>query len=214
MKKILLVSAVCLVSIVSLLSGCINVPMDDIMQFSIFSFEVDPGVINPGQSANLSWVVFGATMVRIDNGIGNVALSGHQIIFPEQTTTYTLTAWNETLMKNASVVIYVRNETPSPPLTPQVSCITDSITDRVTIVSADPGVHWADVEITIHTQAAIWQVFSESGVALDLPNQTDNITTNITAGDYIHLSGTTGVMTVSMRYIPSNVLIGVWTVEV
>jgi len=109
MKKILLVSAVCLVSIVSLLSGCINVPMDDIMQFSIFSFEVDPGVINPGQSANLSWVVFGAATVHIDNGVGNVALSGHQIIFPEQTTTYTLTAHNETQTRNATVTIIVRN---------------------------------------------------------------------------------------------------------
>ncbi|PNX48781.1 MAG: hypothetical protein BV459_01550, partial [Thermoplasmata archaeon M11B2D] len=109
MNKTVLMSAVCLVSIVSLLSGCINVPMDDIMQFSIFSFEVDPSVINPGQSANLSWVVFGAATVHIDNGIGNVALSGHQIIFPEQTTTYTLTAHNETQTRNATVTIIVRN---------------------------------------------------------------------------------------------------------
>jgi len=82
MKKIILVSAVCLLSIVSLFSGCVNVPMDDLVQFSIFSFEVEPAIINQGESANLSWMVIAATSVSIDNGIGSIALTGHRMIMP------------------------------------------------------------------------------------------------------------------------------------
>ncbi len=109
MNKSSLLLAVCVVSIVTFFSGCINVPVDDIMQFSIFSFEVEPSIINPGQPANLSWVVFGATKVSIDNGIGSVALSGNHIIFPSQTKTYTLTAYNETQTRNATVTVIVRS---------------------------------------------------------------------------------------------------------
>ncbi len=72
------------------------------------AFDVEPSMINEGDYANLSWVVLSASSVTIDNGIGSVALTGHRMIQPTQTTTYILTASNATITKNATVAITVR----------------------------------------------------------------------------------------------------------
>jgi hypothetical protein len=79
-------------------------------QFSIVSFDVEPGIINQGEFVNLSWVVMNASSVNIDNGIGSVALTGHRIVQPTQTTTYILTASNATTTKSATVIITVNYE--------------------------------------------------------------------------------------------------------
>jgi len=59
---------------------------------TIVRFDATPSTISAGQSAQLNWVVQGATSVSINNGIGNVALTGSTTVSPTQTTTYTLTA--------------------------------------------------------------------------------------------------------------------------
>jgi hypothetical protein len=101
-----------------------------------------------------------------------------------------------------------------PPQTPNIACVTDSTLDRIIVAVADYNINWSDIEITTDNQAAIWQVFSYQGFALDIPNHTDGITTDVTAGDYIQLSGTTGLVRVTLRYIPTNALLGIWTVDV
>lgn len=183
-------------------------------EISIVSFEVSPSIIDLGASANLSWTVTGATSVSINQGIGSVALTGQRIIIPITTTTYTLTASNAITSKQASAVIYVRNEPAPPPVTPNIACTTDSTTNRITIAMADANIQWRDIEITTDNQDAIWQVFSPNGVALDLPKHTDGVTRDVIAGDYIQLSGATGNIRVTMRYIPTNSLLGTWTVNV
>lgn len=109
MKKILIVIVVCLLSTLSFFSGCVNVPKE-LAQFSIISFNVEPGIINQGEFANLSWVVISASSVNIDNGIGVVALTGYRTIQPAQTTTYILTASNATTTRSATVTITVNHE--------------------------------------------------------------------------------------------------------
>jgi hypothetical protein len=109
MKKLIETIGITLVLIIVGFSGCINAPKE-LTQFSIVSFDLKPNIINQGEYANLSWVVIGASIVIIDNGIGNVALTGHKIIQPTQTTTYKLTASNATLTKNATVKITVNNQ--------------------------------------------------------------------------------------------------------
>jgi len=59
------------------------------------------------EGSTLSWSVSGATSVRIDNGIGNVALSGTTSVSPDETTTYTLTATNGDQSTNATVQVAV-----------------------------------------------------------------------------------------------------------
>jgi len=60
----------------------------------INSFSADSLSITEGESSVLSWNVTDATSVTIDNGVGNVALSGTTTVSPITTTTYTLTATN------------------------------------------------------------------------------------------------------------------------
>lgn len=74
----------------------------------INSFTATPSVIVLGNNSLLKWSITGAISVSIDNGIGNVALSGPYIVTPTQNTTYTLTAVNLNGSRNASIKIYVR----------------------------------------------------------------------------------------------------------
>ena len=83
----------------------------------ILSFDADPGTINPEETSTLSWEVSGAATVSIDQGIGNVALSGTRDVSPGETTVYTLTATNEAGSVNATVQITVEEDT-TPPSTP------------------------------------------------------------------------------------------------
>jgi multidrug efflux pump subunit AcrB len=73
----------------------------------IESFDVDPVVILPGGSANLSWSVIGATQVVIDQGIGIVELKGTRSVSPSETSVYTLTAVNGTRNRSADVQVIV-----------------------------------------------------------------------------------------------------------
>jgi hypothetical protein len=83
----------------------------------ILSFDADPGTISPGGTSTLSWEVTGAATVHIDQGVGNVALSGTRDVSPGETTVYTLTATNEAGSVNATVQIIVEEDT-TPPGTP------------------------------------------------------------------------------------------------
>ncbi len=91
MKKTIIVLGMCLLSTLSFFTGCVDIP-NDLTRFSIVSFDVEPSIITEGEYANLSWSVISASSVNIDNGIGNVALTGHRLIQPTHNTTYTLTA--------------------------------------------------------------------------------------------------------------------------
>jgi hypothetical protein len=78
----------------------LNVPSDDEEGASlgggnppiISAFSSDPNSITAGNIATLDWQVTGANTVSIDNGIGNVPLSGNRDVTPKVTTIYTLTA--------------------------------------------------------------------------------------------------------------------------
>jgi peptidoglycan-associated lipoprotein len=59
---------------------------------TISEFAVEPGSIERGQTAELRWQVKDATQIEINQGIGDIPLSGHRQIGPNESTTYTLTA--------------------------------------------------------------------------------------------------------------------------
>ena len=108
MGKRIIVFGICILSLVVLFSGCVDIP-DESIQFLITSFDVEPSIINQGETANLSWVVIGAISVNIDNGICNVSLTGTRIITPIENTTYTLTATNSITSITATTQIIVTN---------------------------------------------------------------------------------------------------------
>ena len=119
MKKVSILLIAMMMIGIGFLSGCVDMPdeivdiPDEILdEMVIVSFNVEPSIIYVGDSANLSWVVTGTdTAPTINNGIGDVSLTGSRIITPAETTTYTLTATNSTSTKTATTQIIVRAET-------------------------------------------------------------------------------------------------------
>jgi hypothetical protein len=73
----------------------------------INSFDASPGSITSGESSTLSWSVSDATAVSMDQGIGNVALSGTRVVSPSATTTYTLTATNDAGSATATAQVMI-----------------------------------------------------------------------------------------------------------
>lgn len=153
MNKGIIFFGISIIILTALYSGCLDKPKD-IVQLSITSFNAEPSIINQGETANLSWVVVGATSVSIDNGIGNVSLIGNQIITPTETTTYTLTAKNATETLNATTRIIVIRKTEEAGVV--VKATNDSFL-QVTLVSAgqsyDNG--YTDFSIYVNSEAVI-----------------------------------------------------------
>src|ERR1700693_3965783 len=77
-------------------------PAPDITEFS-----AEPSSIERGQSSTLKWSVSNANQITIDNGVGTVQATGTKSVFPNDTTTYRLTATGPggTLNKTATVSV-------------------------------------------------------------------------------------------------------------
>jgi hypothetical protein len=80
----------------------------------IDSFNASPASISAGESSSLSWTVSGANTVSIDQGIGNVALTGTREVTPGVTTIYTLTASNSAGGVTATTQVIVTGAVPPP----------------------------------------------------------------------------------------------------
>lgn len=191
MNKRIFAIAIILVLLTVGFSGCNDVNLDEVLQFSITSFNVEPSIIYQGDTANLSWVVISAQTVTIDNGIGNVANNGKRIIQPSETTTYTLTAINGTKTITATTQIIVKNyETNySSDITPIIQIVKRTAEKTLTIARVEPSnLKWSDFEIAGNCD-------------------TSGLGNEIYVDDTI--SDCSGAITI--RYIPNNTLIGTWT---
>jgi hypothetical protein len=98
--------------------------------------------------------------------------------------------------------------------TPNIECTTDSATNRITIKSIDANVKWSDIEITTNPDIAHWQVQDANKNGLARIGITATITLYVTAGDSIILLDTTGEVTVTLKYVPTNEILGNWAVNV
>jgi hypothetical protein len=81
----------------------------------VTTFAVNPAIVAAGQDTVLGWSVTGAQSVSIDNGIGPVPLNGTTSVVPSATTTYILTAVNQSGSSTAAVTVAVAG---SPPVQP------------------------------------------------------------------------------------------------
>jgi hypothetical protein len=105
------------------------------------------------------------------------------------------------------------------PDTPNIACITDSTFNRITVATADANIKWRDIAITTDNQAVSWRVYTGSGIAIDAWNHTNGAgLAEMIAGDYIQLQFNVTTpptnVRVTFRYIPTNALLGTWTVNV
>jgi len=146
-KEIIVLTSI--LSLAVILSGCADISYEGTP--SITSFIVNPSIINQGETANLSWIVVGATSINIDNGIGSVSLIGNRIIQPNETTTYTLTASNSNGSANATVQIIVQSlPLPTPPsLTLVQNAATQNGWVNFTVDSASVDAKWDELQIII-----------------------------------------------------------------
>jgi len=109
----------------------------------IDSFVADPNNIIPGTSSTLSWSVSNATRVSIDQYIGSVSLTGSTPVSPSTTTTYILTATNDSGSVTAMTQVLV-SATPSsstPAGLPIVNSFT--ATPPVTPAGSSTSLSWA-----------------------------------------------------------------------
>lgn len=102
--------------------------------------------------------------------------------------------------------------------TPNVACTTDSTTDRVTVATADANIKWKDIVIS-RSSGFAWNVTRADGTILaanDAALLALGDTVYVSAGDYIKLNylTTSGNCQVTLKYTPTNSLLGTWTVNV
>ena len=90
---------------------------------SISQFVAEPSTIQRGQSATLRWEVSNATEIAINQGIGAVQARGTRQVFPNDTTTYTLTVKGPggTDTRSATVGVTVPPPPPPPPPPPKAA---------------------------------------------------------------------------------------------
>jgi len=103
--------------------------------------------------------------------------------------------------------------------TASVACITDSSTDRITITTVSPTIKWRDIGVAVDNASVNWQVYDPNHNPLDMAKSTSNATADIGAGDYIEFDftanpGMSGNIFVSLRFIPTNTLLGSWIITV
>ncbi|MBM3118089.1 MAG: hypothetical protein FJ006_00800 [Chloroflexi bacterium] len=119
----------------------------------INSFDARPPTIAAGESATLSWSVAGATAVSIDQGVGNVALTGSRAVTPSVTIVYTLTATNAAGSSTATAQVIVSGA-PSPPPSPSLPVVNS--------FTASPP------SITVGGSATLsWNVSNATSVTID-----------------------------------------------
>ncbi|MCX6006529.1 MAG: hypothetical protein NTZ34_04610, partial [Chloroflexi bacterium] len=125
MKKLLLV----MVSILVLTCSCVYLPASPTTTTPaekpvVSSFSANPSSIASGGTSTLSWSVTGATSVSLDNGIGNVAVSGTRAVAPTASTIYILTASNASGSNNATTQVLVSGTSSTPPAATGIPAVT------------------------------------------------------------------------------------------
>ncbi|HEX7364673.1 MAG TPA: hypothetical protein VF366_05865 [Dehalococcoidia bacterium] len=161
MKKLVLLLALALMI---LSTGCdlsgLNLPITP-QSAAINSFGASPATISAGGSSTLGWTVTGASTVNIDQGIGNVALSGSRVVMPGSTTVYTLTATNSSGVSVTATaqVIVSGGTTPTPPPIPPP---TPTGYPVINYFTANPSSVYAGDQAVLN-----WNVSNATSIAID-----------------------------------------------
>ena len=179
-------------------------------------FVASQGMIGPGDSSKLSWIVSDATHVNIEPGIGRVNSKGEKRVFPTESTTYTITATNEAGKDvdttTVKVDVVVLSEKPvinsfrvSQSKAGEYSTLSWSVSDASS-VTIDPGIgkvaltgtrQASPTETTIYTLTATndagrvdttVEVLVEEEVNLPVINYFEANPNKISAGDNSELS--------------------------
>jgi hypothetical protein len=112
MGKPSLILYILLISFIAFFSGCKTsdetTPPVTIHKPDINSFSSDQTEVFAGETVILSWSVSNAESCSIDNGVGGVAASGSFTVYPQITTTFTLTATNSAGSSTRQIKVTIR----------------------------------------------------------------------------------------------------------
>ncbi|MEA3458301.1 MAG: type IV pilin N-terminal domain-containing protein [Candidatus Thermoplasmatota archaeon] len=97
--------------------------------------------------------------------------------------------------------------------TPSIAFMRDNAHDKIYVTSSDTGIAWDDIYIKTDTAGADING-TEVGVNWTVANPTLISTTNVAAGDEFVVSDATGDVKITLRYNPTNSLIGNWEINV
>ncbi len=196
-----LIPLLVLVSI--LIAGCgggaitIGVPG---AQPSILSFNAEPSTISAGGTSNLSWNVTGATTITIDQGIGNVALTGTRAVSPAATTVYTLTASSSSGTSTATTQVVVSGASPTPTIpTPIPTGL-----PVINYFAASPSIITAGSSTTLN-----WSVSNATSVTID--NGVGSVApsgSTVVLPPYSINYTLTALNAVGLSYVTTTVLVG------
>ena len=153
----------------------------------ITSFTASPPSIHAGDAAVLNWITSGATGATI-SGIGNVAVSGNQAVYPTATTTYILEATNSynSTAASATVGVVLASTPPSSASLPVILSFTGGISSATGLVT----LNWSTLNATSATIS--------DGIRL----QPVNTSGSVTFGGYT--GSTTFTLTTNNSYGSSN----------
>jgi hypothetical protein len=137
------------------------------------TFSADPQTILRGDSTTLTWAATNADDVSINQGVGSVPESGSQVILPQQTATYTITATGPGGAAATSVTITVID--PSDPPAVNFSASPASIAQgELSTLS------WTSINAqNVHIDNGIGSVSLNGSTAVD-PENTTKYTITVT----------------------------------
>ncbi len=102
--------------------------------------------------------------------------------------------------------------------TPSMAFARDNANDKIYVTSSATGIAWSDVSIKMDDATATATMNGTAYVTAATFTTADNFgaTGNVEAGDYFEVNSTTadGDVEITLRYDPTNSLIGSWTVNV
>jgi hypothetical protein len=155
---------------------------------------------------------------------GTWGVSGNQLCFNNNSVCYTymfsdngnILTLNQTGLNNnyPATAVLTKGGLQGTTQTPDIQCSSDSATNRIIIESVDANVRWSDIEISTNNANATWQVQNSANKGLARIGTTATISVYMSVGDSILLLETTGGVTVTLTFKPTNAILGNWMVNV
>ncbi len=101
------------------------------------SLTASPATIQAGSTATLAWTSSNSATAEIDNGVGNVPISGSVTVTPAETTTYAITVSNTVLTATATAKVTVTAPLPTVTLSASPATIVSGGSSTLTWTSTN-----------------------------------------------------------------------------
>jgi hypothetical protein len=108
------------------------------------------------------------------------------------------------------------DDTALPEVTPSITLTVDSDAHTMIVTGTSGNIQWSDIAITNDTGSATchWALYTDGGT-LNASTNKIPLGKDVTAGDYVFIwYSTVKDVKITFRYVPTNSLLGTWTISV